>query len=123
MASYCILSLMLSLFPELLFLSPFAAFLIRVALAVVFATSAYRRFPSRSTLLNSFGAIDAAIALMLIAGFYTQLAALIAVMCTAGWLIKSDWNPFPKSTTALALVMALTLLLTGAGPFAFDLPL
>lgn len=114
---------MLSLFPQLLFLSPFAAFFIRLALAVFFGYSAYTRFPRASTVLKVFGAIDAIIALMLLVGFYTQLAALVAVLCTLSWLARPDWNPYPKSTIALAFVMALSLLVLGAGPFAFDLPL
>ncbi len=114
---------MLSLFPQLLFLSPFAAFLIRLALAVLFSYSAYMRIPHAQTLIKVFGIIDALIALALLVGFSTQLAALFGTICTAAWLIKSDWNPYPKSTAALALVMCLSLLIMGAGPFAFDLPL
>jgi hypothetical protein len=114
---------MLSLFPQLLFLSPFAAFLIRLALTAVFAYSAWKRIPSENMLMKIFGGIDAIIALALLVGFYTQLAASIGLVCTAVWLIKSEWNPYPKSTTALALVMCLSILVMGAGPFAFDLPL
>jgi len=114
---------MLSLFPELLFLSPFAAFVIRLALTAVFAYSAYTRIPHAQTLLKIFGVIDAIIAIMLLVGFYTQVAALAGLICTIAWLVKADWNPYPKSTTALALMMCLCLLVLGAGPFAFDLPL
>ena len=99
------------------------AFLIRLALTAVFAYSAYVRIPHAQTLLKLFGIIDGVIAIALLVGFYTQLAALIGTICTAAWLIKSDWNPYPKSTTALALVMCLSILVLGAGPFAFDLPL
>ena len=114
---------MLSLFPQLLFLSPFAAFLIRLALTCIFAYSAYVRLPHAQTLLKVFGVIDGVIALALLVGFYTQLAALIGAICTIAWLVRADWNPYPKSTTALVLVMCLSLLILGAGPFAFDLPL
>lgn len=114
---------MLSLFPELLFLSPFAAFLIRLSLTAIFGYSAYVRIPHASTLLKAFGVIDGLIALALLVGFYTQLAALIGAVCTVAWLAKNEWNPYPKTTTALALVMCLCLLVLGAGPFAFDLPL
>lgn len=114
---------MLSLFPQLLFLSFYAAFLIRVALAVVFAYSAYVRIPHAQTMLKVFGVIDGVIALALLVGFYTQLAALLGALCTIAWLVRADWNPYPKTTTTLALVMCLSLLVLGAGPFAFDLPL
>jgi hypothetical protein len=114
---------MLSLFPELLFLSPFAAFLIRIALAAVFGWSALSRIRHGGALLKAFGVIDALLAAAFLVGFSTQLAAIIGAICTAAWLIKTDWNPYPKSTAALALVMCASLLVLGAGPFAFDLPL
>ena len=114
---------MLSLFPELLFLSPFAAFLIRLSLTAVFAYSAWTRIPHAQMLLKVFGVIDGVIAVALLVGFYTQLAALLGALCTVAWLVKSDWNPLPTSTATLALIMCLCLLILGAGPFAFDLPL
>ncbi len=113
---------MLSLFPELLFLSPFAAFFIRIALAVVFGWSAWQRLRTE-TPLKVFSAIDIVVAVALFLGFYTQLAAIIGVICTTAWLFKPAWNPYPQSTAALALVMCISLLVLGAGPFAFDLPL
>lgn len=113
---------MLSLFPELLFLSPFAAFLIRIGLSVVFGVSAWRRVHG-TPLVKAFGVIDTLLATAFLVGFSTQLAAIIGAICTAAWLIKADWNPYPKSTAALALVMCLSLLVLGPGPFAFDLPL
>ena len=114
---------MLSLFPEILFLAPIATFLLRVALSLIFAYSAWTRVPSERTSLKVFGAVDALLAVMLIVGFYTQLAALIAALCLIYWLIKSDMSPFPRSTSALALVIAVSLIVMGSGPFAFDLPL
>jgi hypothetical protein len=114
---------MLSLFPELLFLSPFAAFLIRIALAGVFGYSALSRIRSGNALLKVFGVIDTLLAVAFLLGLSTQLAAAIGMVCTAAWLVRPDWNPYPKSTAALALVMCASLLVLGAGPFAFDLPL
>ncbi len=114
---------MLSLFPQLLFLSPFAAFLLRLTLAAVFGYSAWTRIPHGSTLLRIFGAIDALIASALFLGISTQLAALIGALCTAYWLFKPSVSPLPRSTVALALIMSISLIVMGAGPFAFDLPL
>ena len=110
-------------FNEILFLSPAAALLLRLALTAIFAYSAYLRIPHANTTLRIFGVIDAILAVMFLVGFSTQLAAVGGLICTAAWLIKSDWNPYPKSTTALAFVMCLSLLVMGAGPLAFDLPL
>lgn len=114
---------MLSLFPGLLFLSPFAAFLIRLALAGVFGYSAWRRFRNTASLLKVFGAIDALLTVAFFLGIYTQLAALCGAICATAWLIRKDWNPYPRSTAALVLVMAISLIVLGAGPLAFDLPL
>ena len=114
---------MLSFFPELLFLSPFAAFLIRVTLSVVFVYSAYSRLKHERPLLKTYGAIDAVLAILFLGGAYTQLTAIVGIICTVSWLASSTIRPVPMSTAALALVMSLTLLITGAGPFAYDLPL
>lgn len=114
---------MLSLFPQLLFLSPLAAFLIRLSLTGVFGYAAYSRLRNGSNLLKAFGVVDGVLTLMFLLGMSTQLAALIGAFCTLVWLIKSEWSPLPRSTTALAFVMCLSLLVMGAGPFAFDLPL
>jgi uncharacterized membrane protein HdeD (DUF308 family) len=113
---------MLSLFPEVLFLAPFAALFMRVSVAAVFAYSASRRMQG-SGLLLLFGAIDVAITLVLFVGLSTQLAGLVAALCLITWLVAPSWSPLPRSTVALALVMALSLVITGPGPFAFDLPL
>lgn len=114
---------MLSFFPELLFLAPFAAFFIRIALSVVFAMSAFERVRKTQPILKVFGVIDALIAIALFLGMYTQLAALVGVLCSLVWLSRPEWNPYPRSTAALVFVMSLSLLVLGAGPFAFDLPL
>lgn len=114
---------MLSIFPELLFLSPFAALMIRVALSAVFAYSAWNRVSEKRLLLKIFGIIDLLIAVLLLAGAYTQIVAILGALCAAAWLIVPSINPIPRSTAALAFVMCLSLLIMGAGPFAFDLPL
>lgn len=114
---------MLSLFPELLFLAPFSALLVRVALAALFAHVAWRRLNTGMMLLKYFAALDGLIALALFFGFFTQLAALAAALCIAAWFFVSTWRPVPVSTVLLALIMAFSLILTGPGPFGFDLPL
>ena len=73
---------MLSLFPELLYLAPFAAFLLRIALTAVFGYSAWTRIRSDRVLLKVFGAVDGVVAIMLLLGIYTQLAAIVGTLCT-----------------------------------------
>ena len=114
---------MLTMWPELLFLSPFAAIFTRVALSTVFALVAYRRFRSRSRTLQLFACLDLVIATALFFGAYMQLMTLFAILCLGAWLVRPQWRPLPQSTNALALIMALNLLITGPGPFAIDLPL
>lgn len=114
---------MLSLFPEILFLAPFSAFVIRVAVALMFANVAWTRLGSADRALKTFAYIDVLISLSLLLGLYTQLAALIGLLCTAAWLLVPKWCPLPRSTVVLLLVMCLSLLVTGPGPFGFDLPL
>lgn len=113
---------MLTLFPQLLFLSPLGIFLIRIALAGIFFYSARVRF-SQDSRLKLFGAIDGILALLLLVGISTQLAALVAAVCTFAWLVRPGISPYPRSTTILALVISIALIVMGAGPFAYDLPL
>jgi hypothetical protein len=119
----CYPACMLSLFPELLFLSPFAAFLIRVAIAITLAYVSYEHIVRGGSYFLSLGVLEAALALMLLTGFYTQAAALTALFLTIAMLFMPTVRTLPQSTLALIAVMCATLLLTGAGPLAFDLPL
>ncbi len=114
---------MLSLFPQLLFLSPFAPFLIRLALAVLVALAAWQHLSRPDHLSRALSVFEIALATALLAGAWTQAAAI------AGFLFIGLGFFFPRiraysiSTTALSLVMLATLVVTGAGIFAFDLPL
>lgn len=115
---------MLSLFPGLLFLSPFAAFLIRVAVAATLGISAYRHFCRRADIyLLLLTALEIVFGGMLLVGFYTQAIALTALVLFVATICMPPVRTLPRSTLALAAVMCLTLLLTGPGPFAVDLPL
>lgn len=122
---------MLSLFPELLFLSPLAALVIRLTVATLCAIALYRQYRRRSLISPTLFAISvpvhALLALFLAIGLYTQAAALVAAISAfVGLLPIAAVRPmvtFPKSTIILFIIMALSLVVTGAGPYAFDLPL
>lgn len=114
---------MLSLFPELLFLSPAAAFLIRVAVGLSLAYLSYWHIARRDSYSIGLGVIEAAFTLMLITGFYTQAAALASLVLMLALTFMPSLRELPRSTIVLLTVMCMTLLLTGPGPFAFDLPL
>lgn len=115
---------MLSVFPELLFLSPFAATLIRIALAALLMSEGWRQISmSTDTRVRVGGFCEIILAVALLAGIWTQVAALGAVFGLASSLLFPSFRIFPKSTIWLALAMAVSLVVTGAGAFAFDLPL
>jgi uncharacterized membrane protein YphA (DoxX/SURF4 family) len=114
---------MLSLFPEILFLSPFAALLIRVALAILFAYAAWQHTQRKEILLRVTGFLELVAGATILVGIFTQGAALVAFIGIATGLMVPKMRAYPLSTTLLTLVMLATLVVTGAGALAFDLPL
>lgn len=114
---------MLSLFPQILFLAPFSALLIRVALAVVFAYAAWKHMSIADMVLRGIGIVEVAVAAALFVGFSTQAASCVAVLLVVTWLLLPSAHVYSRSTMYLALVMSLSLIITGAGALAFDLPL
>jgi hypothetical protein len=114
---------MLSLLPELLFLSPFAALLIRVTAAIVFGYAAWKHFSTPGNAVRSVALVEGICAALLFVGAYTQAAALFGVVILAIHGLKSSLRTLPTSTALLLLILCLSLLVLGAGPFAFDLPL
>lgn len=117
------MKIMLSIFPELLFLAPFAAFLMRVALGGVFTYAAMRHLQSSDGTLRSFAVFEAALATALLAGAWTQPAAILSMLLIGTWFAFPKLRTTAPGTATLSLLIALSLLLTGAGPLAFDLPL
>lgn len=113
---------MLSYFPELLYLAPFSALIIRIAVAVILGTIALRGIRGENTWTRASGVVTGLAALLLFVGALTQPMALIALLAITESLMRNE-HALPKSTLWLALVMSFTLLITGAGPLAFDLPL
>jgi uncharacterized membrane protein YphA (DoxX/SURF4 family) len=114
---------MLSLFPQILFLAPFSAFLIRVSLAVLFAGASWRHVAGTSLGMRVFAILEIAVAAALLSGAWTQLAALFGAVLILIGLFVPSLRSSARSTSLLALVMCLSLLVTGAGAVAFDLPL
>jgi uncharacterized membrane protein YphA (DoxX/SURF4 family) len=117
---------MLSLFPSLLALEGFAPFLLRLTLSAVFLVWAAqkRKGGSRD---KQIAVLDLIVGILLIIGYLTQLAALVASIMLAVGLVKKIKNK--KFLTdgvnyyLILLIIAITLLLTGPGFIAFDLPL
>jgi uncharacterized membrane protein YphA (DoxX/SURF4 family) len=132
---------MLTIFPELLVFGFFAPTIIRVAAAIAFAIAALVQWQRRETIANLrlplIGknpgvvwlsvAFHALVALMLLFGYYTQIAALLGVLgCLKSlWLLKHypALIPYSRSTLLLLAAMLLSLMVSGAGALAQDLPL
>lgn len=132
---------MLNIFP-IQFLAPFAYVLLRVALGIIFLYLGLSHVKHRQELryvftlpILPFGLFftwyialaELIIGSLFIAGLYTQIAALLAVLYTSKLLVMYKRFSHPllptKMSLFLLLVSSISLLITGAGPFAFDLPI
>lgn len=115
--------MLLSLFPQILWLAPFSALIIRIALAVVLGMSAWKHVQHRDMLPRVWGILEVAAATALLAGAWTQAVALaVGAGIITGFFFR-QYKVFPRSTMLLCIVLCLSLLVTGAGALAFDLPL
>lgn len=134
---------MLNVFPDLLTFQMFAPFILRIVLGLIMANLGYLKLKSEklrwektfealsvkpvSQMVFGFGIIEIIGGLALILGIYTQIAALVFAAITfmelfieqrESALLKRDFVFY-----LLLFAIALSLLFTGAGFFAFDLPL
>ena len=133
---------MLSLFPQILFLAPFGTTLLRVAAGIAFAYVGFRMIATReemkkidlpivghpaSWMISLSALITIAIGLALFVGFGTQAAAIIGALIAAKHMTLSRrfeaLRPLSRGTYALLAVICLSFIVSGAGLFAFDLPL
>ena len=130
---------MLNPFPELLVYSFFAPTLLRVAVALAFLYIAYMQYLRRTQISalhfpivgQNFAwfaiAFHTIVGVALLVGYYTQVAAIVAIAgLVKGWWLNKRYPSVvivPTSTILLLLVICLSLLLSGAGALAFDVPL
>lgn len=134
---------MLSIFPSLLIFGIFAPFILRFAVGVYLFYSGYahlredreRCVQELSTRFGSFsktiiiigGIFEAVIGLSLIAGFLTQVMALLGALYMLKLLFfKNSYPIWIKHERIFYLVLFaifVSLLLSGAGVPAIDLPL
>lgn len=135
---------MLNPFPELLTYGMLAPFLLRVTLGFILVNLGFLKFKServrfeiifeilgfghhKNSATKILGIIEIIGGLALIAGFYTQIAALVFVFLLGIELyIERKEEALMKRTLTFYLLMfviALSLLFSGAGFLAFDLPL
>ncbi|MEI8249026.1 MAG: hypothetical protein WCG07_00840 [Candidatus Taylorbacteria bacterium] len=120
---------MLSLFPSFFTYEHFGPFIIRIVLGITLAYFGYKKVvhQGHSSGSNSkiYGAVEVFIALFLIIGLYTQLAALMNAIIL---IIKLGFKARDKALFTnginyyiLLLAMALSLIVTGGGAWGFDL--
>lgn len=134
---------MLNIFPELLTYQTIAPFLLRVVLGIIAINLGYLMYTSeRSRWVTSLTTLRLSPAdtwvtvlagthmiagLLLLVGAWTQIAALACALMfsTAVYFEERDDLFFTRSVVfyILLAVISISLMLTGAGAFAFDIPL
>ncbi len=132
---------MINTFPQLLVFGFFAPTVLRLVAAGVLLYAAHYHFTHREHIARTRFPIvgagawivwvaltaEALVGLGLLFGYYTQIAALVGVIIALKQLVWGGRYPsfffFPRSTSILLLIIMLSLLLTGAGAVALDLPL
>jgi len=134
---------MLNPFPELLSFSPLAPFILRLVLGLIFLDLGILKFRSeRSRWVKSFealhlnpaellviifGLIEVAGGVLLLIGSWTQIAALVFVVLVGleFFVEYKDESVLKRDFVfyLLVLTIAISILLSGAGAFAFDIPL
>ena len=133
---------MLNPFPDLLVYGIFAPTLIRVALGAALLYMGVEHYRSRKVVTGLLSPLmgraaagialllavsDVVVGALLVVGAWTQIAALFAILFSGkSLLIRKSLHailPLSRGTYALLVGMGLSLLLSGAGGFAFDLPL
>jgi uncharacterized membrane protein YphA (DoxX/SURF4 family) len=119
----------LSLFPSLLAWGGLAPFLIRLALGAVFIVWSYAGIKNRSagSADKIISIVEGVAGLLLVIGLWTQGVALFTVIDLlvriAGKIKNRQFLTAGVNYYLVVIVLALSLLFTGAGMFSIDLPL
>ncbi|MDP3996600.1 MAG: hypothetical protein Q8P86_02830 [bacterium] len=121
---------MLNTFPDLLTYGFFAPTILRLTVGAWFIYEGFQLFREESEerrLLQGFIAtLQVAGGILLFVGFFTQVTALTLAVITASniFMGREDMKEREKRIVRLlALSILVSLILTGAGNLAFDLPL
>ena len=135
--------MILNPFPSFLLYAFYAPFILRLIIAIVFIEfgfakltkdkAAKAKFFERiglkpgKTFVIVFGVIELVAGGMLLVGFYTQIAALVAGLILLGTIViklkHADYLASPARYYFILLVICVSLLMTGAGAYALDTPL
>lgn len=117
---------MLNPFP-IMWLSLFAYFLLRFAVGGCLVILGYRQLARGGEIrpiARLFLLLQMLTGGMIVTGFSTQYAALVGMaICLVELFGRSNTRTMPRLFYALLFISLLSLFITGAGVFAFDLPL
>lgn len=134
---------MLNPFPELLYLGPIAPLILRAVVGLIFIDLGFLKFRGErlrwlssfetlnlrpaDLLLPLYATIQIVCGLLLIIGLWTQIAALILVVAT-GVELYVEWKArdiLKRDLVFYVLIFTITfsLLFSGAGRYAMDIPL
>jgi hypothetical protein len=120
---------MLNVFPDLLSFGLLAPFMLRLAL-VAFIVLIYflKSRPGNTNSEKVFSYIFLLAGAFLLLGIYTQIAAiltalLILIEAARSLILKQHKSPEYRMLFLLAFFIALSLLFSGAGAAALDIPL
>ena len=120
---------MLSLFPSLLSWNQLSPFLIRLCLGITLIFLKYKTFKKSGATSKEkvVSVIEFISAILILIGLWTQLAAIvIAIDMIIRLLDKAKSRAILTDGVnyyLILFVLAISLALTGAGFFAFDMPL
>ncbi|MFA6269638.1 MAG: DoxX family protein [Candidatus Paceibacterota bacterium] len=134
---------MLNTFPDLLTYSLLSPFILRVVIGLIFVDLGVLLFkgekarwltslsvlkvPRPEMAIKVFGVIEVVGGAMLILGFYTQMTALILALFTfaESYIEYKEPGILKRNLVFYVMLLAIliSLLLSGAGAFAIDLPL
>jgi len=117
---------MLSVFPHLLVYSFVTPFLIRLTLAAVFLHSSSKNLKAQGY-RKALGIVELIGSLLLIIGLFTQVVALVFGLILLFLIAKNIKHKAFLTDGVnyylILFILCLTLLFTGAGYYAIDLPL
>lgn len=114
---------MLSLFP-LHYLSLLAYFLLRVVIGIICIHLGSKLVTRAGAKHKAIGVLLTVAGVQFVLGFYTQIASIIvASISFLGGIVPGTIPQVTRSFLLLLWAVSVTLFITGAGIFAFDLPI
>ncbi|MFA6315315.1 MAG: hypothetical protein WC648_03040 [Candidatus Paceibacterota bacterium] len=117
---------MTSVFPSLLSWSELSPFLIRIVLGITFLFFAYKTFRQANVTIprKTLATAQMLAGLLLVIGLWSQVAALFIIIylivLIVGKIRNRAFLTDGINYYLLLLVMAISILVTGAGLFGFD---